>query len=115
MNVGVETALIAGIFSLFTALVSVASTLYLGRKKASTDVQSIINTAIAQISSGFKDLIEALRAQIEAQTETIQSLEVKVDNLQITIHNLEDFILENKLVPPTFRINRGVPKTEKPN
>ncbi len=117
MQIGLDTAIITGLFSMITALISVAVTLYLGKKKASTDVQSIINAAITQISGGFTGLIEALRTQIEAQNNQIKGLEIKIDGLTITIHNLEDFILENKLVPPTFKLNRdgGTVKTNKPN
>ena len=68
------------ISSIVVAVLTSATTLLIGRKKATTDIQQVVN-------AGFESLITALRADNEAKSHQLAAQDKQ-------IHDLEGLLME---------------------
>lgn len=100
MNGALWTVIIPALGATLVAIVTGLLTIMAGRKKASADIQTVINT-------GFSALVDNLREQIDFQTKRIDDLEAMISRYEFRVHvceqrvrQLVNFIYDASLEPP---------------
>jgi glutamate racemase len=94
MDIGIWTVIITVIGTNLATIIAGVVTIWAGRKKASAEVQTVINT-------GFTDLIETLRDQVKYQSERMDQMEGELRRHKKSIVVLTRYILDKGFdLPP---------------